>query len=68
MITRCRFGMHSLAFHGGSNNSNVLDRNPLVRNLLTGHANGVGFWVNKNGYNKYYLLANKTYSKWSCFV
>ena len=53
---------------GGNNDLNVLDRSPLVRNILTGNANGLGFWVNGNWYDKYYLLADVIYPKWSCFV
>ena len=53
---------------GGNNDLNVLDRSPLVCNLLTGHANGVGFWINKHWYYKYYLLADGIYPKWSCFM
>jgi hypothetical protein len=56
------------AFFGipdGNNDLNVLDKIPLVRNLLTGHANGVGFWVNGNWYDKYYLLVDGIYPKWS---
>ena len=53
---------------GGNNDLNVLDRSPLVRNILTGNANGLGFWVNGNWYDKYYLLADGIYPKWSCFV
>ena len=39
-----------------------------MRNILIGHANGVDFWINGNWYDKYYLLANRIYPKWSCFV
>ena len=53
---------------GGNNNLNVLDRRPLVRKLVEGNANSVGFGVNGNWYEKYYLLANGIYPKWSCFV
>jgi hypothetical protein len=41
VIIGCEFGNR-----GGNNDLNVLDRSPLVRNLLTGHANVLGFWVN----------------------
>jgi hypothetical protein len=53
---------------GGNIDLNVLDRSPLVRNLLLGNANGLGFWVNSNWYEKYYLLADGIYPKWACFV
>ena len=53
---------------GGNNDLNVLDRNPLVRKLVEGNANSLGFWVNENWYEKYYLLADGIYPKWSCFV
>jgi hypothetical protein len=53
---------------GGNNDLNVLDRSPLVRNLLLRYANGLGFWVNSNWYEKYYLLVDGIYPKWACFV
>ena len=68
VITCCGFGMHSFGNLGGNNDLNDLDRNPLVRNLLIGHANRVGFGVNGNWYDKYYLFADGIYPKWSCFV
>ena len=60
---------HALFGLSGSNNDlNVLDRSPLVRKLVEDNANSVGFWVNGNWYEKYYLLAEGIYLKWSCFV
>ena len=54
------------AFFGipsGNNDPNVLDRSPFVRNLFTGHTNGVGFWINGNWNDKYYLLAEEIYPR-----
>jgi hypothetical protein len=59
------------AFFGlpGSNNDlNVLDRSPLVRNLLASPAEGISFMVNNTQYPRYYLLADGIYPKWSIFV
>ena len=52
----CFFGLP-----GGNNDLNVLDCRPLVRNLLLGNANGLGFWINSNWYEKHYLLADEIY-------
>ena len=46
----------------------MLDRSPLVRKLVEGNTNSVGFWINGNWYERYYLLDDCIYPKWSCFV
>jgi hypothetical protein len=61
-------GIFYFGLPGGNNDLNVSDRSPLVRNLLLGNANGLGFWVNSNWYEKYYLLVDGIYPKWACFV
>lgn len=60
--------MHSLTYQGGNNDLNVLGRSPLLRNMLEGNSNGIGVKVNGHWYDRYYLLANGVYLKWSCFV
>ena len=39
-----------------------------MQNLLTGHAKGVAFGDNKYSNDKYYILADRIYPKWSCFM
>jgi hypothetical protein len=53
---------------GGKNDINVLDRSPLVANLLGGDGSGMTFEVNGHVYNRYYLLTDGIYPQWSCFV
>ena len=53
---------------GANNDLNVLDRSPLVHNMLTGQARDMDFVVNGVLYNRYYLLADGIYPPWSCFV
>lgn len=53
---------------GSNNDVNVLDRSPLVHNMLTGAASDMTFVVNGQQYNRYYLLADGIYPQWSCFV
>ena len=59
------------AFFGlpGSNNDlNVLDRSPLIHNMLTSEARDMQFEVNGCHYDRYYLLTDGIYPEWSCFV
>jgi hypothetical protein len=59
------------AFFGlpGSNNDvNVLDRSPLVYNMLTSAARNMHYVVNGCEYDRYYLLTDGSYPKWSCFI
>jgi hypothetical protein len=59
------------AFFGlpGSNNDvNVLDRSPLVHNMLTSEARHMHFVVNGCEYDRYYLLTDGIYPEWACFV
>ena len=53
---------------GGNNDINVLDRSPIINNLLRGEGSGMSFSVNGNIYPRYYLLADGIYPQWSCFV
>jgi hypothetical protein len=46
----------------------VLDRSPLIHNMLTSEASDFTFEVNGKKYNRYYLLADGIYPQWSCFV
>jgi hypothetical protein len=59
------------AFFGlpGSNNDlNVLVRSPLVENLLTSEVRDRRFTINSCEYDRYYLLTDRIYPKWSIFV
>ena len=59
------------AFFGlpsGNNGINVLDRSSIVNNLLRGEGSGMIFLVNGKRYSTYYLLADKIYPQWSCFL
>lgn len=55
-------------FPGANNDLNVLDRSPLVHNMLMGESRDMEFVVNGVAYNQYYLLANGIYLQWSCFL
>jgi hypothetical protein len=50
------------------NDVSLLDRSPLVREMLKGEAGDLGFSVNGTLYPRYYLLADEVYPGWSCFV
>jgi hypothetical protein len=53
---------------GSNNDLNVLDRSPLMHNMLTSEARDMHFMVNGVEYNRYYLLVDGIYPPWSCFV
>ena len=53
---------------GSNNDLNVLDRSPLIHDMLVGEASELTFEVNGQEYNMYYLLADGIYPPWSCFV
>jgi hypothetical protein len=53
---------------GGNNDINVLDRSPLLGNLLQGAGHDMTFEVNGHVYNRYYLLTDGIYPQWSCFL
>ena len=53
---------------GGNNNVNVLDRSPLIANLLVGDGRDMTFEVNGHIYNRYYLLTDGIYLQWNCFL
>jgi hypothetical protein len=52
--------------HGGNNDINVLDRSPLIANLLRGEDQNMSFHVNGHVYPRYYLLTDGIYPQWSC--
>jgi hypothetical protein len=45
----------------------MLDRSPLITNLLQGPTQDMDFVVNGNTYPKYYLFANGIYPRWNMF-
>jgi hypothetical protein len=53
---------------GSNNDVNVLDRSPLVTNMLRGPSDDLTFTVNGKQYSRYYLLTDGIYPPWSCFV
>ena len=53
---------------GSNNDVNVLDRSPLIHNMLTSEASDMTFEVNGQEYKRYSLLADVIYPPWSCFV
>jgi hypothetical protein len=53
---------------GGNNDINVLDRSPLIANLLKGEGHDMSFQVNDHVYPRYYLLTYGIYPQWSCFL
>ena len=46
---------------GSNNDVNVLDRSPLIHNMLTSEASDMTFEVNGQEYKRYYLLADGIY-------
>jgi hypothetical protein len=59
------------AFFGmprSNNDVNVLNRSPLVTNMLRGLSEDLTVIVIGNQYSQYYLLADGIYCQWSCFV
>ena len=53
---------------GSNNDLNVLQRSLLVDNMLHSKAKNDTFEINGCAYNRYYLLIDSIYPKWSCFV
>lgn len=47
---------------------NVLNKSPLIRDILGGVGVDLNFEVNGNKHYHYYLLVNKIRPWWSCFV
>ena len=59
------------AFFGlpsSNNDLNVLQRSPLVNNMLHSKVRNDIFKINGCEYNHYYLLTDNIYSKWSYFL
>jgi hypothetical protein len=52
----------------GNNDINVLDRSPMLSDLLQGPGNGMTFQVNGHEYIWYYLPVDGIYSQWSFFL
>ncbi len=52
----------------GNNDINVLDRSPLVANLLQGLVVDMEFIVNGKTYPNYYRLVNGNYPQWRMLV
>ena len=48
-------------FLGSNNDLNVLDRLPLIHNMLIGERRNLEFKINGCRYNRYYLLTNGIY-------
>jgi hypothetical protein len=46
---------------GSNNDVNVLNRSPLVTDMLWGPSEDLTFTVNGNQYSRYYLLADGIY-------
>ena len=53
---------------GSNNDLNVVDRSPLMTNMLKGVAPNVEYTVNGNQYNMCYLLCDGIYPDWSVFM
>ena len=53
---------------GGNNDINVLDRSPLISNMLRGPGKDISFEVNGHIYPRFYLLTDGIYPPWACFV
>jgi hypothetical protein len=48
--------------------STSLTVSPRIGNMLRGHSSDIRFEVNGRQYNRYYLLTDGIYPRWSCFV
>lgn len=59
----CFFGVP-----GGNNDLNILDRSPLLTDLMHGRAPEVTFQVNGNSHRMGYYLADGIYPDWKVFV
>jgi len=59
----CFFGIP-----GGNNDLNILDRSPLLTNLMHGRAPEFSFEVNGNCHRMGYYLADGIYPNWKVFV
>jgi hypothetical protein len=53
---------------GANNDLIVLDRSPLIENMLTSDACDFKFTTNGYEYDRNYLLTDEIYHHWSCFV
>lgn len=59
------------AFFGlsrGNNDINVVNRSPLITDMLRCESMGLNFSMNGFLYPRYYLFANGIYPKWPCFM
>ncbi|TYZ67886.1 hypothetical protein PybrP1_012147 [[Pythium] brassicae (nom. inval.)] len=60
---------HSYVGLAGSNNdTNIVDRSPLLHNWIRGHATSSAYTVNGSEYKSCYLLCDNIYPSWSTFV
>ncbi|CAM6091188.1 unnamed protein product [Calypogeia fissa] len=57
-----------LGLPGGNNDLNVLDRSPLVNDILHRQYDSFSYVINGREYKRAYLLVDGIYPKWSCFV
>lgn len=49
---------------GSQNDLNILDRSPLIRDIINGKNDGISFRVNGYVHNRYYILTNGIYPHW----
>ncbi len=62
-ISHAYFGLSK-----SNNDLNVLNRSPLIRDFLGGVDMNFSFEVNGNKHSRYYLLVDKIYPWWFCFI
>ena len=46
----------------------MLDRSPLIHNILTFEARDMSFQVNGSNYDRHYLLTNGIYPEWAYLI
>lgn len=60
---------HAFFGSAGSNNDiNIVDRSPLIDQIIRGGTTSVRFEIEGNIYNQGYYLVDGIYPQWSCFV
>ena len=69
IATHDLFIYHSfIVITGSINDINVMDRSPVLHDMITGGAPHIKFTINGNDHSMAYVLADGIYPEWSIFV